>query len=145
MLEVEGQVAERRAEPRREARRGAPAQHQARGLRVARRQIFRGISATGAEGDGANALAGTVVKVKLLGSIVRLVVDLGGREISVDGFNDPSRRLPVIGESLRLVVPPEAIVVSRPEAALLPARAAEDDMVDNSSAKSKSQYLMLAL
>ncbi len=65
-----------------------------------------------ASSGAANALAGTVVKVKLLGSIVRLIVSVGGLEISADGFNDPSRRIPSVGEKVRLGVKPEAIIIS---------------------------------
>jgi putative spermidine/putrescine transport system ATP-binding protein len=70
-----------------------------------------------ADGSGTNVLVGSVANVKLLGSIVRLAVSIGDRELSMDCFNDPHRRLPGIGEKLRLSVAPEAIVVTRPEAA----------------------------
>jgi putative spermidine/putrescine transport system ATP-binding protein len=69
------------------------------------------------DGSGSNVLEGSVANVKLLGSIVRLAVSIGGRELSMDCFNDPRRRLPGIGERVRLSVAPEAIVVTRPEAA----------------------------
>ncbi len=77
-------------------------------------------------GEGGNRLEGSVVKVKLLGSIIRLIVSLGGREIAVDGFNDPSLRIPGLGERLRLGVAPEAIVVTRPEAAPVPASISDE-------------------
>jgi putative spermidine/putrescine transport system ATP-binding protein len=70
-----------------------------------------------ADGSARNVLAGSVANVKLLGSIVRLVVSIGGRELSVDCFNDPRRTLPGIGERVRLSFAPEAMVVTRPEAA----------------------------
>jgi putative spermidine/putrescine transport system ATP-binding protein len=67
--------------------------------------------------DGAgNFLEGKVANIKLLGSIVRLIVSIGGREVSMDGFNDPSRLLSGIGERVRLHVAPESIIVSKPEA-----------------------------
>ena len=68
-------------------------------------------------GDSANVLEGKVTNVKLLGSIVRIVVSVGGSSISMDGFNDPSLALPGLGDTVRLHVAPEAIVVSRPEVA----------------------------
>ena len=79
---------------------------------------------------GANFLEGSVAKVKLLGSIVRLVVSVGGRAVSADGFNDPSRRIPAVGETVRLGVAAEAIVVSRPEEAPLVAQVVEAEGVD---------------
>jgi putative spermidine/putrescine transport system ATP-binding protein len=81
------------------------------------------------DGDGTNALDGKVANVKLLGSIVRLVVSVGGRDLSVDGFNDPRRSLPSIGESVKLCVAPEALVVTRPEAAPIVGRAGEEEEV----------------
>ena len=77
-----------------------------------------------------NLLEGSVVKVKLLGSIIRLVVSVGGREISADGFNDPSLRIPGIGERVRLGVAPEAIVVSRPEATPVSASVSDEEDSD---------------
>ncbi len=73
-----------------------------------------------------NVLEGEVINVKLLGSIVRLVLSIGGHKVSMDGFNDPELTLPAIGARLRLLVPSEAIGVSKPEAAPVIAAAEED-------------------
>ena len=78
-------------------------------------------------GDSGNVLEGKVTNVKLLGSIVRIVVSVGGSSISMDGFNDPSLTLPGIGDTVRLHVAPEAIVVSRPEVAPVVAMAGDEE------------------
>ena len=78
-------------------------------------------------GDSANVLEGKVTNVKLLGSIVRLVVSVGGGPVSMDGFNDPSLTLPGIGDTVRLHVAPDAIVVAKPEAAPVLAAAGDDE------------------
>jgi hypothetical protein len=74
-------------------------------------------AAAGATEAAANHLDGEVVNIKLLGSIVRLVVTVGSRELSVDGFNDPGRTLSGIGEKVRLRVEGGSIMVAGAEAA----------------------------
>ena len=78
--------------------------------------------------DGnSNFLEGRVATVKLLGSIVRLMVKVGGRELSVDAFNDPRRGFPGIGSQVRLGVPPEALIVAKSGAATVVADLAEEE------------------
>jgi putative spermidine/putrescine transport system ATP-binding protein len=76
---------------------------------------------------GGNALEGELAKVKLLGSILRLVVSVGRLQVSMDGFNDPRLSLPSIGDKVRLLVPAEALVVAKPEAAPQPAPDSEEE------------------
>ena len=78
--------------------------------------------------DAGNILEGELVNIKLLGSIVRLIVRVGARELSVDGFNDPGRQLSGIGEKVRLGVAPEAIIVTRPEGGPVKAAVEEEDL-----------------
>jgi len=61
--------------------------------------------------DGANVLRGTVDDVSFLGSVVRLRVKTSGGTISVDLFNEPNLRLPLVGEVVAVSFPPEACVV----------------------------------
>ncbi len=74
-----------------------------------------------------NHLDGEVVNIKLLGSIVRLIVLVGERELSVDGFNEPSRQLSGIGERVRLGVAPESLIVTKAEGAAVPAVAEDEE------------------
>ncbi|MCE5257058.1 MAG: ABC transporter ATP-binding protein [Spirochaetaceae bacterium] len=59
------------------------------------------------------ALEGKVVDIKLLGSIVRVIVSVGGTNVSVDCLNDSHTRFPPMGEKVRLCIPPDAITIGR--------------------------------
>jgi putative spermidine/putrescine transport system ATP-binding protein len=61
---------------------------------------------------GANALNGTLANVVFLGSIVRLTIRIGTREISVDRFNAPHLALPEVGSDVTISFPREACLVS---------------------------------
>ena len=61
---------------------------------------------------GANALEGTLTNVVFLGSIVRLTIRIGSREISVDRFNAPHLTLPEVGSAVTISFPREACLVS---------------------------------
>ena len=58
-----------------------------------------------------NHLVGTLASVVFLGSIVRLVVRIGDRELLVDTFNAPHLRLPEVGASVKLGFPPESCIL----------------------------------
>jgi putative spermidine/putrescine transport system ATP-binding protein len=76
-----------------------------------------GTEASGVRASGVpNFLEGELVNIKLLGSIVRLMVAVGRHELSVDAFNDPRRSFPGLGERVRLGIPPEAVILTKPDA-----------------------------
>ncbi|MFZ4616085.1 MAG: ABC transporter ATP-binding protein, partial [Rectinemataceae bacterium] len=89
-----------------------------------------GASGVGASGVGAsgapNFLEGELVNIKLLGSIVRLMVAVGRHELSVDTFNDPLRSFPGLGERVRLGIPPEALILTKPDASVTTAAVEEE-------------------
>ena len=58
-----------------------------------------------------NHLVGTLSSVIFLGSIVRLVVRIGDRELLVDTFNAPHLRLPDVGAAVMLGFPPESCIL----------------------------------
>jgi putative spermidine/putrescine transport system ATP-binding protein len=91
-----------------------------------RPEAFR-LAAAGEGETGDSILEGRVANIKLLGSIVRLIVDVGGRELSVDGFNDPSTMLSGIGERVRLRVAHESMIVSRPEGGAAPVATQDEE------------------
>jgi putative spermidine/putrescine transport system ATP-binding protein len=64
------------------------------------------------DGEGL-VFKGIVEDIRLLGSIVRLIVSVGGNRLSVDCFNDPLRLLPRMGEEATLGIRPEAIFVTK--------------------------------
>jgi putative spermidine/putrescine transport system ATP-binding protein len=59
----------------------------------------------------ANHLTGLVENVAFLGSIVRIELRLGQNRIVFDGFNDPRRSLPRLGDRLTVSFQPEACLV----------------------------------
>jgi putative spermidine/putrescine transport system ATP-binding protein len=65
----------------------------------------------------ANRLDGTLANVVFLGSIVRLVVEVGGREIFLDQFNAPHLALPAVGSRIQIGFPREACLVTVPDGA----------------------------
>jgi putative spermidine/putrescine transport system ATP-binding protein len=69
---------------------------------------------------GANALDGTVENVVFLGSIVRLAIRIGDRELFLDRFNAPFLALPAAGATVTIHFPREACLVTAPESAPSP-------------------------
>ena len=65
---------------------------------------------------GANSLHGTLGTVVFLGSIVRLGIVIGNREISLDRFNTPHLALPAVGSEVTISFPREACLVTLAEA-----------------------------
>jgi len=66
----------------------------------------------------ANSLAGTLDSVVFLGSIVRLGIGVGTREIFLDRFNAPHLALPAIGSRVSVGFPREACLVTPADASL---------------------------
>jgi putative spermidine/putrescine transport system ATP-binding protein len=60
---------------------------------------------------GNNHLTGTLASVVFLGSIVRLVLRIGGSELFLDTFNNPHLALPEIGARVTAGFPPEACIL----------------------------------
>jgi putative spermidine/putrescine transport system ATP-binding protein len=63
-----------------------------------------------------NRMGGRIESVKFHGSIVRLVVDSGGRRLLVDRFNDPRRALPEAGQAVALAFAAAACIVTKADA-----------------------------
>jgi len=61
---------------------------------------------------GANTLAGTLANIVFLGSIVRLTIRIGTKELAVDRFNAPHLTLPEVGAAVTISFPKEACLVS---------------------------------
>jgi putative spermidine/putrescine transport system ATP-binding protein len=61
-----------------------------------------------------NHLAGTLSNVIFLGSIVRLVIGIGGGELLMDTFNNPHLALPALGSAVTVSFAPEACVPLKP-------------------------------
>jgi putative spermidine/putrescine transport system ATP-binding protein len=79
------------------------------------------------DGRGENRLRGTLRNVKLHGSIVRLVVEVGASSIFMDGFNEPATKLPAIGDEIYAAFSPESCSVAKPEAATAAVGAIEEE------------------
>jgi putative spermidine/putrescine transport system ATP-binding protein len=62
-----------------------------------------------------NHLTGTLTNVIFLGSIVRLVLRIGGEELFLDTFNNPHLALPAIGAAVTAGFPREACILLGPE------------------------------
>jgi putative spermidine/putrescine transport system ATP-binding protein len=62
---------------------------------------------------GANRIQGTVEDVSFLGSIVRIRIQLGegGPVVSLDEFNEPTLRLPELGETVTISFPADGPLV----------------------------------
>jgi putative spermidine/putrescine transport system ATP-binding protein len=64
--------------------------------------------------EGSNRVQGNVVDVSFLGSIVRMRVALGGENgpvVSLDEFNEPTLKLPEVGETLTINFPADGPLV----------------------------------
>jgi len=58
--------------------------------------------------DGHNNLSGTVTTVTHLGPVVRVKVDVDGRPISIDMFNERKLQMPAVGECFEFSFHPDA-------------------------------------
>ncbi len=67
--------------------------------------------------EGANSLAGTLTNIVFLGSIVRLAIGIGNREVFLDRFNTPHLALPAVGTQVSINFPREACLVTEPDPA----------------------------
>ena len=64
------------------------------------------------EGGGSNRFRGVIEDTSFLGSIVRIRVRIGdATTISLDTFNDPHLKVPLVGETVTISFPPEACLV----------------------------------
>ena len=61
---------------------------------------------------GANSLSGTLSSIVFLGSIVRLTIRIGQREIFLDRFNTPYLALPATGSEIAIRFPREACLIT---------------------------------
>jgi len=64
--------------------------------------------------EGTNRVKGKVIDVSFLGSIVRMRVAVGGDNgpiVSLDEFNEPTLKLPEIGETLTIHFPADGPLV----------------------------------
>jgi putative spermidine/putrescine transport system ATP-binding protein len=64
--------------------------------------------------DGTNRVQGKVIDVSFLGSIVRMRVAVGGENgpiVSLDEFNEPTLKLPEVGETLTIHFPADGPLV----------------------------------
>jgi putative spermidine/putrescine transport system ATP-binding protein len=62
-----------------------------------------------------NHLTGTLANVIFLGSIVRLVLHIGGNDLFLDTFNNPHLALPAVGARVTAGFPREACILLGPE------------------------------
>jgi len=67
----------------------------------------------------ANALAGTLDSVVFLGSIVRLGIGVGTRQVFLDRFNAPHLALPAVGSRVSVSFPRQACLVTPADAPLV--------------------------
>ncbi len=63
------------------------------------------------ETGGANILNSVIENIIFLGSIVRLTLNLGGRSIYMDTFNNPHMRIPKIGDQVRVACSQDSILI----------------------------------
>ena len=63
------------------------------------------------EGHSGPALRGTIRSVDFLGSVIRVRVEVGGKLVSLDTFNRPSRELPAEGQSVAVAFGPDEVLV----------------------------------
>jgi len=73
----------------------------------------------GADDDGQNQLTGKVTDVSFLGSIVRIRVGLNGGDgpvVVLDVFNEPTLKLPQLGETATITFPQDGPLVLDPKA-----------------------------
>jgi putative spermidine/putrescine transport system ATP-binding protein len=79
------------------------------------------------DGPGPNRLRGRLENIKLHGAIVRLVIRVGGRLVFLDSWNDPSLKLPRLGDELSLSFSPGSCTLARPDQAPLPSSVIEQE------------------
>lgn len=63
------------------------------------------------EGEKANVLSCSIENITFLGSIVRILVNLGTISFNMDTFNNPYLELPSIGEELQITFSKQAVLV----------------------------------
>ncbi|RKE84263.1 ABC transporter ATP-binding protein [Rhizobium sp. AG855] len=56
-------------------------------------------------------IAGTVTSSQFLGSVIRTRVDVGGKTVSFDTFNDPGSAPPVVGATVGVKIDPSALIL----------------------------------
>jgi putative spermidine/putrescine transport system ATP-binding protein len=56
-------------------------------------------------------IAGTVTSSQFLGSVIRTRVDVGGKTVSFDTFNDPCSAPPVVGATIGVKIDPSALIL----------------------------------
>jgi putative spermidine/putrescine transport system ATP-binding protein len=71
---------------------------------------------TEAAGPESNRLVGTLANIVFLGSIVRLVIEIGHQELFLDRFNAPHLTLPLVGSKITIGFPREACLITEPDA-----------------------------
>lgn len=54
---------------------------------------------------------GKVTSSQFLGSVIRTRIDVGGKTLSFDTFNDPGSRPPVVGDTVCVKIDPSALIV----------------------------------
>lgn len=66
----------------------------------------------GSLADPADAtIAGTVTSSQFLGSVIRTRVDVGGKTVSFDTFNDPGSAPPTVGATVGIKIDPTALIL----------------------------------
>jgi putative spermidine/putrescine transport system ATP-binding protein len=66
----------------------------------------------GSLADPADAtIAGTVTSSQFLGSVIRTRVDVGGKTVSFDTFNDPGSAPPTVGATVGVKIDPTALIL----------------------------------
>ena len=61
--------------------------------------------------EGDFALEGTISDVHFLGSVIRIKVDVGAAELSLDTFNDPTQPPPFVGQPMTVHLAPGSLLV----------------------------------
>jgi putative spermidine/putrescine transport system ATP-binding protein len=56
-------------------------------------------------------IAGTVTSSQFLGSVIRTRVDVAGKTVSFDTFNDPGSAPPVVGATIGVKIDPSALIL----------------------------------
>ncbi|MCB1385928.1 MAG: ABC transporter ATP-binding protein [Nitratireductor sp.] len=62
------------------------------------------------ERDGDIALEGRIREVHFLGSVIRVLLEVGAAELSLDMFNDPTRPPPKVGQALKAYLAPGSVL-----------------------------------
>ena len=54
---------------------------------------------------------GKVTSSQFLGSVIRTRIDIGGKTLSFDTFNDPGIKPPVVGDTVGVKIDPSALIL----------------------------------